>query len=1191
VIAAANARAAVLTVPAGGNIQAAINAAQPGDRIILQANADYICEGPCMLPVKSGTAFITIESSRYAEIPVRDFYSRQPTADVAQMMARVKSMYSMDAVFQAAPGAHHYKLLGLDLMPATLASRIVEFGTSGAAQDTLAEVPHDFVIDKSWIHGTPTQDVQRCVAMNSGSTEVTNSWLTECHGRGFDTQAIGCWNGPGPFRIINNYLEGAGENVMFGGAPASIPNLVPTGITVKNNYFFKPLSWYVNDPSYAGIHWTVKNLFELKNARQVAVDGNVFEGNWTDAQAGRSIVFTPRPSDSGSWAVVEDVQFTNNIVRNVGSGANVLGMDDPPQLQVTTLRRVRIANNLWEIDGPRFGSNGTFVTVTNQTEDVTIEHNTAIQTGSIITTDYIPNSRFIYRDNITRHNEYGIFGSGVGIGNPAIAYYFPGSIITGNLVAKEINAPWNVDLIYPAGNNYPASLDAVGFVDWRNGNYRLTTSSPYKGTGSGASDPGCDIDALNAALNGAPIPTPTPTPPPNPSPTPSPTPTPTPNPSPTPTPPPSPSAVVSFVQTDATTKGSWKDNYGADGFNTINDIASYPSYAQVGVSGYASPTWAASTTDPRALQKDLASDRIAARWESSGTSSFFTIDLNITDGLSHQIALYSLDWDGTNRSQRVDVMDWASNALLDSQSISQFNGGKYLVWNVKGHVRITVNKTGAKTAVVSGLYFGQAAAPTPIPTPTPTPTPPPLTVAITSPTNNTTFGLGTNVSVTATATDTAGTVTSVKFYAGSQLIGTSTTAPFNVTWSNIAAGTYSLTAIAVDDHGVSVTSSPITVKISKTLKRVRSNRQSTTNLTNANSLAANTETSAATAGLDSLVTDLEQTYSDFNAERSMFNSEHQIETYLLASLLLARSSAALAKQPSTNPGVIDRLDKIEAYLDLCDDLIVSSSMSPGSVAQANKANAQLDLVIAHPSTRPISLPGATIWPNLSARIETTSAIPFATQTTFVPVGQISYELANVSVTIGGKAAALLMVSPTQITFVVPGGLTGGLADVVVTSRGGSISHGTAAIVGLNPAILGLLGDTSGQAAAQEAVSFQAGAFSTNGSSLYGLDSRTRILISASGISTGVFNTDPSNDIFLGIGQVIENLSESVKVEARTGDGTVYLLPVEFAGSSGVLTGLDQVNAILLPELRGAGTVQLTIVVGTARSNTMTINVQ
>jgi uncharacterized protein (TIGR03437 family) len=238
----------------------------------------------------------------------------------------------------------------------------------------------------------------------------------------------------------------------------------------------------------------------------------------------------------------------------------------------------------------------------------------------------------------------------------------------------------------------------------------------------------------------------------------------------------------------------------------------------------------------------------------------------------------------------------------------------------------------------------------------------------------------------------------------------------------------------------------------------------------------------------------------------------------------------------------------------------------------------------------MALTGFTISPNEMAKIDTTSASTFTTQTAFAS-NNTTYELGDVSVSIGGRPTPLLTVSPTRIVFLVPSDLSGGLADVVVTSRAGDIFNGAAATAGLNPVIVGLLGDTSGQAAALDAVAFQSGAFSTNGSILYGLDSRTRVSIWASGISTGITNTDTGNDIFLGPGQVIENLSESVTVEARTSDGTVYLLPVEFAGAQGTLPGLDQVNAVLLPELRGAGTVELTIVVGGVRSNTMTLTVR
>jgi len=59
--------------------------------------------------------------------------------------------------------------------------------------------------------------------MNSRHTAVIDSHLSDFKEVGADSQAIAGWNSPGPFRIENNYLEAAGENVMFGGADPAIP--------------------------------------------------------------------------------------------------------------------------------------------------------------------------------------------------------------------------------------------------------------------------------------------------------------------------------------------------------------------------------------------------------------------------------------------------------------------------------------------------------------------------------------------------------------------------------------------------------------------------------------------------------------------------------------------------------------------------------------------------------------------------------------------------------------------------------------------------------------------------------------------------------------------------------------------------------------------------------------------------------
>ena len=164
-------------------------------------------------------------------------------------------------------------------------------------------------------------------------------------------------------------------------------------------------------------------------------------------------------------------------------------------------------------------------------------------------------------------------------------------------------------------------------------------------------------------------------------------------------------ATATFVRTDSTTQGTWKNVYGVSGSAIANDSANYPAYAQVTLSNAAAYTWSASTADGRALQKYAGSDRIASTWYSS---SSFNIDVNIADGNTHQVALYSLDWENAGRSERIDVLDAVSGGVLDSRTASGFYSGQYLVWNIGGHISFRVTRTGAGNAVASGLFFGGA---------------------------------------------------------------------------------------------------------------------------------------------------------------------------------------------------------------------------------------------------------------------------------------------------------------------------------------------------------------------------------------------------------------------------------------------------------------------------------------------------
>ena len=99
------------------------------------------------------------------------------------------------------------------------------------------------MLDRVYIHGEPKTGTQRGIALNSGDTTIVNSYISDIKAIGQDSQAICGWNGPGPYRIENNYLEAAGENVMFGGATPTIQNLVPSNITIRRNHFSKNLAW------------------------------------------------------------------------------------------------------------------------------------------------------------------------------------------------------------------------------------------------------------------------------------------------------------------------------------------------------------------------------------------------------------------------------------------------------------------------------------------------------------------------------------------------------------------------------------------------------------------------------------------------------------------------------------------------------------------------------------------------------------------------------------------------------------------------------------------------------------------------------------------------------------------------------------------------------------------------------------
>ena len=87
------------------------------------------------------------------------------------------------------------------------------------------------------------------------------------------------------------------------------------------------------------------------------------------------------------------------------------------------------------------------------------------------------------------------------------------------------------------------------------------------------------------------------------------------------------------------------------------------------------------------------------------------------------------------------------------------------------------------------------------------------TVSITSPIAGQSFTAPASLTITAAASDSDGTISGVDFYVGTQLVGTDTSSPYTAAWSNVAAGSYSLTAVARDNSGGTRTSTAIAVTV------------------------------------------------------------------------------------------------------------------------------------------------------------------------------------------------------------------------------------------------------------------------------------------------------------------------------------------------------------------------------------------
>jgi hypothetical protein len=280
---------------------------------------------------------------------------------------------------------------------------------------------------------------RRGICVNSGGVVITKTRFRDLfHSQ--DAQCIAGWDGTKDLLIEDCYGEASGENVIFGGADASSEAAIPADITMRRCTWTKPVRWQ-SKPNGC----TVKNLFELKNAKRVLVEDCDMSYSWPDGQTGFGIVLTVRNQDGGNpYATVEDVTIRRTVVRDTVSGLQILGTDDTHPSGV--MRRItfhRVRFNYTTGDGVQLGNGaeGLSFTLCNfwaggNNKWLAFNCPQRPITGLTIT------------DSDAHEGWYGILGDDSSPGVPTLEKYAPGAVFT-NVTVNRGGSGSNYP--YPAG--------------------------------------------------------------------------------------------------------------------------------------------------------------------------------------------------------------------------------------------------------------------------------------------------------------------------------------------------------------------------------------------------------------------------------------------------------------------------------------------------------------------------------------------------------------------------------------------------------------------------------------------------------------------------------------------------------------------------------------------------------------------
>ncbi|WP_081428666.1 glycosyl hydrolase family 8 [Cytophaga hutchinsonii] len=239
-----------------------------------------------------------------------------------------------------------------------------------------------------------------------------------------------------------------------------------------------------------------------------------------------------------------------------------------------------------------------------------------------------------------------------------------------------------------------------------------------------------------------------------------------------------------------------------NGSTLLNTDASAPySFTWTGVAAGSYTITAKATDNAGAVTTSAAvSITVTAAANAAPTVSLTAPSNNaaFTAPASVTLTANAADADGT--IAKVEFFNGSTLLSTDASAPYSFNWTGVAAGNYTITAKATDNTGAVTTSAIVSITVTAAANVAP-------------TVSLTAPSNNAAFTAPASVTLTANAADADGTIAKVEFFNGSTLLSTDASAPYSFTWTNVAAGNYTITAKATDNAGAVTTSATVSITV------------------------------------------------------------------------------------------------------------------------------------------------------------------------------------------------------------------------------------------------------------------------------------------------------------------------------------------------------------------------------------------